>query len=63
MRSSGIGIGTVVFIVLLALKLTIRPEIGWLWVFAPLWISAILLVVGVILSVVISVIASSRLND
>lgn len=36
---SSIGIGTIVFIVLLVLKLTgAAPGLTWFWVFFPLWI-------------------------
>lgn len=36
---SSIGIGTIVFIVLLILKLTgVAPGLTWFWVFFPLWI-------------------------
>lgn len=36
---SSIGIGTIVFIVLLTLKLTgAVPGLTWFWVFFPLWI-------------------------
>lgn len=36
---SSIGIGTIVFIVLLILKLTgAAPGLTWFWVFFPLWI-------------------------
>jgi len=32
------GLGTIVFIVLLILKLTGTSAISWFWVFFPLWI-------------------------
>ncbi len=36
---SSIGIGTIIFIVLLILKLTgTAPGLTWFWVFFPLWI-------------------------
>ena len=47
-NSEGIGLGTVVFIVFLVLKLTNVIDWSWWWVTAPLWIP-ILLVVGVFL--------------
>lgn len=51
--SSGIGIGMVLFIVFLVLKLTGTIDWSWWWVTSPLWIpfavAAIILgVVGVI---------------
>lgn len=35
---SGPGLGTIVFIVFLILKLTGAANIPWFWVFFPLWI-------------------------
>lgn len=35
---SGIGLGGLVFLVLLVLKLTGTAAISWFWVFFPLWI-------------------------
>ena len=37
-RSSGIGIGMVLFIVFLVLKLTGTINWSWWWVTSPLWI-------------------------
>ena len=36
--STGIGLGTILFIVFLILKLTDVIDWSWWWVFAPLWI-------------------------
>lgn len=51
--SYSIGIGTIVFIVLLILKLTgAAPGLTWFWVFFPLWIvpvAAICLIAIVVL--------------
>ena len=44
--SNGIGLGTVLFIVFLVLKLTEGIDWSWWWVTAPLWIT-IVLIVGV----------------
>ena len=54
--SSGIGLGTVVFIVFLILKLTGNIDWSWWWVTSPLWIPlviffVILLFGGVLLTV------------
>lgn len=50
---SSIGISTIVFIVLLVLKLTgAAPGLTWFWVFFPLWIvpvAAICLIAIVVL--------------
>jgi len=56
-RSSGIGIGMVLFIVFLVLKLTGTIDWSWWWVTSPLWIPfavavVILGVVGLIGSIV-----------
>ena len=45
---NGIGIGTVLFIVFLILKLTGVIAWSWWWVTAPLWIPALLLLAGVV---------------
>jgi hypothetical protein len=40
--ANGIGIGTVLFVVFLVLKLTHVIDWSWWWVTAPLWIPAAL---------------------
>lgn len=40
-------------VLLIVLKITGRVSIGWLWVFAPLWIPTVLLVVLLFLLAVI----------
>lgn len=60
--SSGIGLGGMVFIVFLALKLAqIGPvaEWSWWWVTSPLWIP-IALVIGVMVIIVIIALVLSR---
>ncbi len=52
-RSNGIGIGMVLFIVFLVLKLTGTINWSWWWVTSPLWIpfvaaAVILGIVGVV---------------
>ena len=52
-RSNGLGIGMVLFIVFLVLKLTGTIDWSWWWVTSPLWIpfaavAAILGIVGLI---------------
>jgi len=37
----GVGILTVIFIVLLILKLANVINMSWIWVFSPIWIPAI----------------------
>lgn len=45
--NSGIGIGTVLFVVFLVLKLTHVIGWSWWWVTAPLWIPAALGVLAI----------------
>jgi len=40
--SSGFGLGTVLFIVFLILKLTHTIDWSWWWVTAPLWIPLVI---------------------
>lgn len=53
---SSIGIGTIVFIVLLVLKLTgAVPGLTWFWVFFPLWIvpAVVLVLFGILMLIAI----------
>lgn len=50
MKEGGIGLGTVLFIVFLILKLTEVIDWSWWWVTAPLWIPVALVVVFLIIS-------------
>jgi hypothetical protein len=52
--SGGIGLGGVLFVVFLVLKLTHNIDWSWWWVTAPLWIPAIL---GVSVFVVVCFVA------
>jgi hypothetical protein len=49
-QSNGLGLGTILFLIFLVLKLTNYINWSWWWVTAPLWIPAIaiILIVGVI---------------
>ena len=51
--SSGIGVGMVLFIVFLVLKLTGTIDWSWWWVTSPLWIPIALaiLISGIIITV------------
>lgn len=53
-KSSGVGIPTVLFIVFAVLKMTNTIDWSWWWVTSPLWISAGL---GIALFVILFVIA------
>jgi hypothetical protein len=47
--SNGLGIGTILFLIFMVLKLTNYIDWSWWWVTAPLWIPIIILgVVGLI---------------
>jgi hypothetical protein len=43
--SNGIGIGTILFLIFMTLKLTGSIDWSWWWVTSPLWIPLILAVV------------------
>ena len=43
--SNGIGLGSIVFIVFLILKLVGVIDWSWWWVTSPIWISAILSII------------------
>jgi hypothetical protein len=59
--SSGLGIGTVLFIVFLILKLTNVIDWSWWWVTAPLWIPLGLVVLILIVTLLeIIAIATKR---
>jgi len=47
--SSGIGFGTLLFLVFLVLKLTGIILWSWWWVTAPLWIPFVLIIIGIII--------------
>lgn len=56
--SSGLGIGTVLFIVFLILKLTNVIDWSWWWVTAPLWIP-LGLVVMILIVISLEIIAKA----
>jgi hypothetical protein len=47
--SNGFGLGTILFLIFLVLKLTNYIDWSWWWVTSPLWIGAILLVTVIVL--------------
>jgi hypothetical protein len=47
--SSGFGLGTILFLIFLVLKLTNYIDWSWWWVTSPLWIGAILVITIVLL--------------
>ena len=57
--SGGFGLSTVLFIVFLVLKLTNTIDWSWWWVTSPLWISAGLVIVVLLIVLLIAMFASS----
>jgi len=58
-RDTGLGFGTLLFLVFLVLKLTGVIAWSWWWVTAPLWVPVLLvIVVGLIAATVVT--AKSR---
>lgn len=47
--SGGLGLGTILFVVFLTLKLTNVIDWSWWWVTSPLWISAVFFVFGMLI--------------
>lgn len=53
-RSGGIGLGGLLFVVFLVLKLTHVIAWSWVWVLAPLWIPlGIAILVGLVVAVIV----------
>ena len=51
-QRGGIGFSGVLFITFLVLKLTGVINWSWIWIFAPLWISAVLVIVAIIIGII-----------
>lgn len=50
-NGGGMGLGTILFLIFLVLKLTNYIDWSWWWVTAPLWITAILhIVIAIIMA-------------
>lgn len=49
--NSGIGLGTILFVVFLVLKLTNFIDWSWWWVTAPLWIPFSILLLLIVFSI------------
>lgn len=60
-RTSGLGLGAVLFIVFLVLKLTDVIDWSWWWVTSPLWISAALFII--IMSLFIILMAAAAVME
>ena len=62
---ASIGFGTILFVVFLVLKLTGYIDWRWLWVTAPLWMSAafylfVLVFIGLVVEAVVVLLAGRR---
>ena len=53
-NSGGIGLGGVMFAIFVTLKLTNVIDWSWWWVFSPLWIGVILIIVMLTIAVLLS---------
>ena len=54
--SSGIGFCGLLTIVFIVLKLLNKIAWSWLWVFSPIWIPFLLILIGVIVFIVVMII-------
>lgn len=52
-QHGGIGFSGALFITFLVLKLTGVIDWSWIWIFAPLWISAVLIIVAIIIGIIL----------
>lgn len=59
LTSRGFGLGTVLFIVFLVLKLTNTIDWSWWWVTSPLWIPAGFLIIVLLIILLIAMFSSS----
>ena len=50
--SNGLGVGTILFLIFLVLKLTNFIDWSWWWVTAPLWIPAIAIILKPLFSLI-----------
>lgn len=54
MKEGGIGLGTILFLIFLVLKLTGVITWSWWWVTAPIWIPLALAAVLIMLAIIIA---------
>ena len=57
-KKQGLGLGTVLTIIFVVLKLVGVIDWSWVWVLAPFWISAIIALVFGLVALLITVIAA-----
>jgi len=51
--SSGIGIGMILFLIFMVLKLTNHIDWSWWWITSPLWIPALFLILFFLITYII----------
>ena len=56
--TEGIGLGGVIFIVLLVLKLTDNIDWSWWWVFAPFWLPVAVVLVMTLVFLLAAIISN-----
>lgn len=61
-QSNGLGLGTVLFLIFMTLKLTKTIDWSWWWVTAPLWIP-IVLILGALAIALFGVFIASALKN
>jgi hypothetical protein len=61
-KKQGLGLGTVLTIIFVVLKLVGVIDWAWVWVLAPFWISAAISFVFVLIALLITVIAAIIVN-
>lgn len=59
-NAGGLGLGTILTIVFVVLKLCGVINWAWVWVLAPLWISVVLTIIFVIIALVIAKVKERR---
>lgn len=60
-RSSGMGLGTIIFLIFLVLKLAgigVVATWSWIWIFSPLWIPAAIFIGLGIFALILALILS-----
>jgi hypothetical protein len=55
MKSDGISLSMIVFIIFLVLKLTDKIDWSWIWVTSPLWLPILSVVVALIFVFILSI--------
>jgi hypothetical protein len=55
MKSDGISLSMIVFIIFLVLKLTDKIDWSWIWVTSPLWLPILSVIVALIFVFILSI--------